>query len=74
NIPSRVKGVIITQIDRRTPAEKAGLARGDVIVEVNRKKIDDLDDFRDVVGSSASDRVLLLIYRGGNYFYAMLKE
>ena len=74
NIPSKIKGVIITQIDKRTPAEKAGLNRGDVLVEVNRKRITDISDFRDVLDSTRRDKVLLLVYRGGNYFYMAISE
>ncbi|MBU8922999.1 MAG: Do family serine endopeptidase [Bacteroidales bacterium] len=74
NIPSRVKGVIITQVDRSTSAEKAGLNRGDVLVEVNRKRITDISDFRDVLDSTRRDKVLLLVYRSGNYFYVAISE
>ncbi|MBN2070593.1 MAG: Do family serine endopeptidase [Candidatus Krumholzibacteriota bacterium] len=74
NIPSRIKGVIIRQIDRNTPAAKAGLGTGDVIVEVNKKKIEDIDDFRKVVEDSDGSKVLLLVYRNGSYFYTAVKE
>jgi len=73
-IPENIKGVIITQVDSRTPANKAGLARGDVIVEVNRRKIADLEDFKSVPDAGRSDKVLLLLYRGGSYFYRVLTE
>ena len=39
------RGVIVSDIDRRSPAEKAGLQVGDVIVKINDK---DISDFRDV--------------------------
>ncbi len=74
NVPSKIKGVLIRQIDRDTPATKAGLNTGDVIVEVNRRKIEDIDDFRGVIDDSDSSKVLLLVYRNGNYFYTALKE
>jgi serine protease Do len=73
NIPSRVKGVIITQLDRGAPAAEAGLVRGDVIVEVNRQRVRDIDDFRETI-EDAGTRVLLLVYRGGSYFYAAISE
>ncbi len=74
NIPSNVDGVIITQVDSGTPAQKAGLARGDVIVEINRKKVADLGEFKEILDSTRNDKVLLLVYRGGNYFYSAIKE
>ena len=74
NIPSKIRGVLIRQIDRDTPAVKAGLSTGDVIVEVNKRKIENIDDFRKVVNDSDSSKVLLLIYRNGNYFYTAIRE
>lgn len=74
NITSKIKGVIIRQVDRNTPAAKAGLKSGDVVVEVNRKKIRDIDDFREIISDSDPSKVLLLIFRNGSYFYAAIKE
>ncbi|MBN2185047.1 MAG: DegQ family serine endoprotease [Candidatus Krumholzibacteriota bacterium] len=74
NIPSKIKGVLIRQIDIDTPAAKAGLLMGDVIVEVNKRKIEDINDFRKIVDDSDNSKMLLLIYRNGNYFYTALRE
>ena len=36
-----VKGVVVTQVEPGGPAGEAGLRRGDVILEVNRKPVKD---------------------------------
>ncbi len=41
----KVGGVVITQIAYGGPADLAGLNRGDIILEVDRKAIKNLDDF-----------------------------
>ncbi|HUV35771.1 MAG TPA: DegQ family serine endoprotease [Patescibacteria group bacterium] len=74
DIPSRVHGVIITEVDPSTPAGESGLARGDVILEMNREPIENLDDLNDVISRSGKDRYLLFIYRGGRTFYRILKD
>ncbi|MBN1164429.1 MAG: DegQ family serine endoprotease [Candidatus Krumholzibacteriota bacterium] len=73
DIPANIRGVIITDIDQGTPAEKAGLNRGDVVVEVNRVRISNLKDFREVLDRSRDDKVLLLIYRAGGYIFITVR-
>ncbi len=44
------RGVLITEVDKDSPAEKAGLKAGDVIVGVDGDKVYDYEDVRDVIG------------------------
>lgn len=65
NIPKDTTGVMITGIQTGGPAESAGLRRGDIIVEVNQKKIKSVTDFFRIVDSK---RVYLIRFmRKGNY-------
>ena len=73
-LPDDVSGVIITDVQRGTPAAKAGLRRGDVIVEVDKKQIENLDDFRKVMDDYKKDKVMVVIFRGGGYFYTMIRK
>lgn len=73
-LPSDVDGVIVTSVQRGTPAAEAGLRRGDVIVEIDRKHIENLDDFRKVMDDYDEDRVMVVIYRGGGYFYRIIRQ
>lgn len=51
NLPAKTKGVVVSQIDPGSPAFDAGLRRGDVILEVDRKSIKKEDDFYRIVKS-----------------------
>jgi len=43
-------GAVITQIDKGSAAEKAGLKVGDIVVEVNGKEVRDANSLRNAVG------------------------
>jgi len=43
------KGVLITEVEKESSAEKAGLKAGDVIVEVDNRKVKDSEDIEDII-------------------------
>ena len=45
NIPSQVKGAAVQSVRPASPADDAGLAPGDVIQEVNRKPVQNAQEF-----------------------------
>jgi serine protease Do len=68
------KGLVVTNVEEGSPADDAGLRRGDVIVEINQKKVDTLRDYRAALGRvGGADSLLLLVRRGGNVLYVALK-
>ncbi|MBI4688219.1 MAG: DegQ family serine endoprotease [Nitrospirae bacterium] len=68
------KGVVIVKVEPESMAEEAGLRKGDVIQEVNKRRINSLPDFSSVVSRlKEGDTVLLFINRGGQRFYITLK-
>ncbi len=68
-VPAGAGGVVIADIDSASPAAEAGLQSGDVIQEVDRKPVQNLDDFRRTAASAGKEPVLLLISRLGHTFY-----
>lgn len=71
---SESKGVVVTNVDDGSPADEAGFRRGDVLVEVNQKKIENLRDYRAALGRVAGgDSLLLLVRRGDSVLYVALK-
>jgi len=71
-IPDRIKGVIISDIDEGSIANGI-LMQGDVIQEVNRKKVSDIKTYQEVVSNIRGDEdVLLLIYRSGSSLFITL--
>lgn len=69
DIPQRVTGVIVTDVE-----EDVGLARGDLIMEINRVDIQSVEDYSNVVSEIGPESdVLLLIYRNGRVFYLTIQ-
>ncbi len=60
------KGVLISEVTKGSPAEKAGLARGDVIVEFNGHPVQKVGSFRNEVALVApGTRVNMTVIRHG---------
>jgi len=68
-VAGRIRGVVVTDVAQDSPA--AGiLAQGDVIMEINRKKIASVSDFSSAVSAVKSgQRALVLVYRNGSTLY-----
>ena len=71
----RAEGVVITAVESGSPGDEAGLRRGDVILEMDRKPIRSLTDYRKAVGESKKDKgILFLVRRGENTLFLALKR
>jgi len=68
-----VKGVVITDLEPNSPAARAGLRPGDVLMEVNRKPVANVREFQDAYGK-ARGNVLLLVHRRGNTQFIVVKR
>lgn len=67
-----VKGVSISKIKPNSLAEQRGLKSGDVIIGINRQKIENLGQLRKVLASKPS-AVALNIIRGDSNFYLLVQ-
>ncbi len=67
----RLSGVIISNIQRGSPAWQAGLRKNDVITSVNRNPIKNLQDFKRL--SQAKPTLLLNIRRGPSSLFLYLQ-
>jgi serine protease Do len=73
-LPRKEEGVVIVSVEPGSAADEGGLRKGDLIQEINKKKISSLKDFNKAVAHIRDgDTVLLFINRGGNKFYITLK-
>jgi serine protease Do len=64
-------GVVVTGVEPGSAAANAGIQTGDVIQEVNRKPVKNVEDFsQKVEKAKGQDNVLLLIQRGQNNLFA----
>ena len=66
-------GLWVQEVDPDGRAAAAGLQPNDVIQEVNRTPVDDVEDLRTAVRSAASRPVLLLVHRGGRDLFVTVR-
>ena len=67
-----MKGVAITKIKPNSLAEQRGLKSGDVIIGINRQKVENLDQLRKILESKPS-AIALNIIRGDSNFYLLVQ-
>jgi serine protease Do len=64
-------GVVVTRVEPGSPAADAGIQTGDVIQEVNRKPVKNVEDFiQKVEKAKEQDNVLLFLQRGQSNLFA----
>lgn len=67
-------GVVVMEIEPGSPAESAGMQPGDVIREVNRTPVRNLNEYHSAMAKAGKDApVLFLIRRGEQTFYLSLR-
>jgi len=60
------RGVLVAEVIEDSPAEKAGIVRGDVIVEWNGRTVNDINDLRFLVAATkVGSKVKAVVYRDG---------
>ncbi len=65
NIPEKIRGVIVTGINAESPAE-GKLMGGDIIQEINKEAVANLEEYETIVSDIKPDEgVLLLVFRKG---------
>ena len=68
------EGVIITNVIQGSPSWNAGLRQGDIILELNKKKISNLEDYKNNIKNLGNeDNLLFLVKRKDNTIYVALK-
>jgi serine protease Do len=68
--PGEIHGAVIEQVQPGSSADNAGLQQGDIILEVNRHKVQSASDVKDALSKVAKgqDALILVWSNGGNTF------
>lgn len=70
NVSPKVEGVAIQHVEAGSPAEAAGVQRGDIIQEINREPIKSLEDYKKAAAKiKKEEMVVLLLSRQGNSLF-----
>ncbi|HVU35087.1 MAG TPA: Do family serine endopeptidase [Opitutaceae bacterium] len=73
-IPARIKGAIITDIEADSPSAQQGLQQGDVIMELDRKTVQNADEAVKLSGEIKGPKVMVLIWRAGGTRFVVIDE
>jgi serine protease Do len=74
--PSDTEGVLVSDVEQGSPAFRQGLARGDIILQVNRRSVKSPQEASRALGQvSSGGTAFLLVMRGGQeQFFTVRKE
>lgn len=72
-LPEGTEGLVVTEMDPSGAAAAEGIARGDVILEINRQPVRSLDEVQAAIDRSGSRPILLLISRRGQTIYLTVR-
>jgi Do/DeqQ family serine protease len=72
-IESDAEGMVVTGVDADGAAAEAGIARGDILLEINRQPASSLEAVQSAIQSAAGKPVLLLVSRRGQTIYLTVK-
>lgn len=69
------RGVIVSQVEQGSPADQAGIQPGDIILQVNRTKIQSLTEYtREMSRAETEESVLLSIRRKNAKFFVIIRK
>ena len=72
-VSTATHGVVVTSVDPSSAAAAAGLDAGDVIQEVDRKPVHNVDEYRQALAEAHGRSVLLLVNRGGSTHFLVIQ-
>ena len=68
------KGVVVSQVAPDSPAAEAGVQRGDIVREINRQPVTDMESYTEATSRlTANAPALFLLERRGSSLYVALK-
>lgn len=64
-VENTVTGVIVSEVEPKTPFQELGVRFGDILTEINGKGIETMQDFYTVLNSVVYEKIEVTIYRNG---------
>jgi Do/DeqQ family serine protease len=72
-LPRNAKGVVVQDVNPNGRAADAGIAAGDIILEVNRQPVQSVDELRAAVRKTTDRPTLLLVSREGRELFVTVR-
>lgn len=72
-IPAEIKGLLVVDVDPGGAAAEEGIQKGDVIMEINRQLVENIEDVQPAIDKSGKKPILLLIARNGRTTFISIK-
>ncbi|RMD80634.1 MAG: PDZ domain-containing protein, partial [Lentisphaerae bacterium] len=73
-LPPEIQGVIVLRIAPSAPAISDGLEAGDVILEVNQRKVSSVEELQAVLRDISAKSLLLKVWRRGQTLFLALRK
>jgi len=64
--PDNIKGLVVLDLESKSPASKSTVRQGDLLLEINRHKIFSFEDYNKYLNQVDSNRIVQLLFRRGN--------
>ena len=74
DVPGRTLGVLVASIDDQSPAAKAGMRAGDVILEINHQAVNGPEHAAQLGQVNGRDSVLLRVWTAGRSRYFLIER
>ncbi len=72
---SQRDGVIVSKVEKDSPAERAGIRRDDIIVEINDMRVHNRSEYERIINSidfASSPKLKMIIFRNGRLYEAAI--
>jgi serine protease Do len=74
HVPASVKGAIVTDVLPESPSAKQGLKEGDVIVQLGRKPVTNVEEAIKLSEELQGPKTLVVVWREGRTRYLVIDE
>jgi serine protease Do len=74
NLPPRIRGALITNVDPESAAARAGISAGDIILEINRQPVESAQDAVKLSEKAESKKTLLRLWSRGSTLFVVVDE
>jgi len=74
-VPEKVdSGAVVSAVEPRSAAAKAGIGAGDVIIQIDQNPVTNADQFRKLADKVSGDSALLLVARENGTMFVLVKK